>query len=26
LEVTYCGFSPSDSGLVLTNMAANVPG
>jgi hypothetical protein len=26
LEVTYCGFSPSDSDLVLTNLAANVPG
>jgi hypothetical protein len=26
LEVTYCGFSPSDGDLVLTNMAANVTG
>ncbi|CAJ1500899.1 sensor domain-containing protein [[Mycobacterium] kokjensenii] len=26
LEVTYCGFSDSDAELVLTNMAAEVPG
>ncbi|QNI06257.1 sensor domain-containing protein [Mycobacterium kubicae] len=26
LEVTYCGFPPSVSEIVMTNMAANVPG